>query len=124
MRRTLGDEVSREWKSWALTLAIRILDKNIADWDAARYPSAQKLWYTGRVICCLLRPGVHSTRELEHIKEHTARRAVDLGMEFIMIDPKAYHPTLEAVSSTEIRALLAAESWNAYAIEAGYILKC
>ena len=85
--------------------AIRILDENIADWDAAD-PGVRDSWYRGRVVCCLLRPGPDSAGEMEHIEKHTARRAVDLGVELIVVDPESIRPTLEAVSSTEIRELL------------------
>jgi nicotinic acid mononucleotide adenylyltransferase len=87
--------------------AIRILDQNIADWDAAD-PGARDSWYRGRVVCCLLRPGPDSAREREHIEEHTSRRAMDLGVELIVVYPESICPPLEAVSSTEIRELLAA----------------
>jgi nicotinic acid mononucleotide adenylyltransferase len=87
--------------------AIRILDKNIADWDAAD-PGARDSWYQGRVVCCLLRPGPNSVGEKEHIERHTARRAIDLGVELISVNPEFIRPALEPVSSTEIRALLAA----------------
>ena len=87
--------------------AIRIFDANIADWDAAD-PRVRDSWYPGRVVCCLLRPGSDSAREMAHIEKHTARRVVDLGVELIVVDPESIHPTLEDVSSTEIRELLAA----------------
>jgi hypothetical protein len=87
--------------------AIRILDENIADWDAAD-PSVRDSWYQGRVVCCLLRPGPDCAREMEHIEKHTARRAVDLGVELIVVNPESIYLALEAVSSTKIRELLAA----------------
>ena len=87
--------------------AVRIFDANIADWDAAD-PSVRDSWYTGRVVCCLLRPGSESAREIEHIEKHTAPRVVDLGVELIVVDPESVHPAVEDVSSTEIRELLAA----------------
>jgi hypothetical protein len=86
--------------------AIRILDQNIVDWDTAD-PSVRDSWYQGRVVCCLLRPGPDRAREMEHIEKHTARRAMDLGVELIVVHPEAIFPPLEAVSSTEIRKLLA-----------------
>jgi nicotinic acid mononucleotide adenylyltransferase len=87
--------------------AIRILDENIADWDSAD-PSVRASWYRGRVVCCLIRPGVDSAREKEHIERHTARRAADLGVELIVVDPKSTELPLKEVSSTDIRELLAA----------------
>lgn len=87
--------------------AIRILDENIVEWDAAD-PGVRNSWYQGRVVCCLSRPGSDSVGDMEHIEKHTARRAVDLGMELIVVHPESIHPILEAVSSTEIRKLLAA----------------
>jgi hypothetical protein len=87
--------------------AIRILDENVADWDGAD-PGVRDLWYQGRVICCLLRPGPSSAGEMAHIQQHTARRVADLGMELIVVDPESIRPALEAVSSSKIRELLAA----------------
>ena len=87
--------------------AIRILDENIADWDGAD-PGVRDSWYHGRVICCLLRPGSNRAGEMAHIRKHTARRAADLGVELIVVDPESMRPALEAVSSSEIRELLAA----------------
>jgi nicotinic acid mononucleotide adenylyltransferase len=86
--------------------AIRIFDANIADWDTAE-PSVRDSWYSGRVVCCLVRPGPDSAREMEHIEKHTTRRVVDLGVELIVVDSKSIHPALEEVGSTEIRELLA-----------------
>jgi hypothetical protein len=85
--------------------AVRILDKNISDWDAA---GLRESWYQGRIICCLLRPGPRSADEMARIEKHTARRARDLGAELIVVDPDSILPPLEAVSSREIRELLAA----------------
>jgi nicotinic acid mononucleotide adenylyltransferase len=87
--------------------AIRILDENIAEWDAAD-PSVRDSWYQGRVVCCLLRPGPESAREMEHIEKYTARRAMELGVELIVGHPESICPALEPVSSTDIRELLAA----------------
>jgi hypothetical protein len=87
--------------------AIRIIDENIADWDGAD-PGVRDSWYQGRVVCCLLRPGPDSVGEMAHIQKHTERRAADLGMELIVVGPESICPALEAVSSSEIRALLAA----------------
>lgn len=87
--------------------AIRILDKNIADWDGAD-PAVRDSWYRGRVICCLLRPGPGCAGEMAHIQQHTARRAADLGVELIVVDPESIRPPLEPVSSSKIRELLAA----------------
>jgi nicotinic acid mononucleotide adenylyltransferase len=87
--------------------AIRILDKNIEDWDAAD-PAVRHTWYRGRVVCCLLRPGSNSAREREHIEKHTACRAIDLGVELVVVEPESISPSLQAVSSTEIRDLLEA----------------
>jgi hypothetical protein len=87
--------------------AIRILDRTIADWDAAD-PGARDFWYKDRVICCVPRPGQNLPVEISHIEKHTARRAMDdLGVELIVIDPGSIFPPLESVSSTEIRQLLA-----------------
>jgi nicotinic acid mononucleotide adenylyltransferase len=88
-------------------VAIRILDKNIADWDSAD-PAVRDSWYRGRVVCCLLRPGPNSAGEMEHIEKHTACRATDLGVELIVVEPESICPALQAVSSTEIRELLEA----------------
>jgi hypothetical protein len=87
--------------------AIRILDENVADWDGAD-PGARDSWYRGRVICCLLRPGPRSAGETAHIQQHTARRAADLGVELIVVNPESIRPPLEAVSSSKIRELLSA----------------
>jgi nicotinic acid mononucleotide adenylyltransferase len=87
--------------------AIRILDKNIADWDGAD-PHVRESWYQSRVICCLFRPGPNISGEMAHIQKHTARRAPDLGVELIVVNPESIHPALDAVSSSEIRELLAA----------------
>ena len=87
--------------------AIRILDQNIADWDNADR-GVRDSWYQGRVICCLVRPGPNSGGEMARIQKHIARRAADLGLELIVIDPESVRPALEAVSSSEIRELLAA----------------
>ena len=84
--------------------AIRILDGNIADWDSS---GARVPWYQRRVVCCLLRPGRDYAFEMAHIQKHTARRAADLGVEVVVVDPDSIHPPLEAVSSSEIRKLLA-----------------
>jgi hypothetical protein len=84
--------------------AIRILDKNIADWDGA---GVRDFWYQGRVVCCLLRPGPNSAGEMAHIQKHTARRATDLGIKLIVVDPESIRPALETVSSSAIRGLLA-----------------
>jgi nicotinic acid mononucleotide adenylyltransferase len=86
--------------------AIRILDQNIAEWDRAD-PGVRDSWYHGRVICCLLRPGPDSAGEMARIQKYT-RRAADLGVELIVVDPESIRPALEAVSSSEIRKLLAA----------------
>jgi hypothetical protein len=87
--------------------AIGILDKNIADWDATD-SKARDFWYPDRVVCCVPRPGSDSAAAMHHIEKHTARRVVDLGVEFILLDPHSFGPALEPVSSTEIRQLLAA----------------
>lgn len=86
--------------------AIRILDKNVEDWDMAD-PRVRHSWYRGRVVCCLLRPGPDCAGEMEHIAKHTARRVAELGMELIVIDSRSIRPALKAVTSTEIRELLA-----------------
>jgi hypothetical protein len=88
--------------------AIRILDRTIAEWDVAD-PAARDSWYRDRVICCIPRPSPDLTVEMSHIQKQTARRARDhLGVELIVIDSDSIFPPLEAVSSTEIRELLAA----------------
>ena len=53
-------------------------------------------------------PGPNSAGEMAHIQNHTARRVADLGVELIVVDPESIRPALEAVSSSEIRELLAA----------------
>ena len=45
---------------------------------------------------------------MAHIQKHTVRRAADLGVELIVVDPESIRPALKAVSSSEIRELLAA----------------
>lgn len=91
--------------------AIRILDKVFEEWTAAEGDKGRP-WYEGRTICCLVRPGPESSAEMEHILRITAPQTADIGIEIILVDTTQEAFPLEAVSSTEIRELVARGEWD------------
>jgi nicotinic acid mononucleotide adenylyltransferase len=91
--------------------AIRILDRVIEEWKASEVGERQP-WYQKRIICCLIRPSPDSNVQMEHIQRITAPQTADIGVEIILIDATREGLPLEAVSSTEIRELVARGDWD------------
>jgi nicotinic acid mononucleotide adenylyltransferase len=89
--------------------AIRILDNAFDKWGG-EVPGLQP-WYEGRIVCCVIRPGPNSNSDIDYLRSVTLLRADKLGVKLILVESAEKHPPLQAVSSTEIRELIARRDW-------------
>jgi nicotinic acid mononucleotide adenylyltransferase len=90
--------------------AIRILDTAFDKWTTEI--GGRKPWYRNRIVCCIIRPSPNINSDIEHIKRVTLPRAANLGVEVILVNTAREHLPLQAVSSTEIRELVARKDWD------------
>ncbi len=91
--------------------AIRILDKILEEWRA-KHVDVRKLWYQGRIVCCVIRPGPKSGGETRYIQNVIVPGAAEIGVELIIIDAARERVSLEGISSTDIRELVARGDWD------------
>ena len=119
----IRDQVERQCSEWleghslaglevmGSDTTIRIIDKLIDEW-ASTNAGKRESWYSGRIVCCVIRPGSTSRTDMEHILTFTAPRATEMGITVMLIDADREGLPLEAVSSTEIRELLQKNDWH------------
>lgn len=91
--------------------AIRIMEDLIAEWEATNYTGCEP-WYRGRVVCCVIRPGPDSVADSERLLSFIIPRTAAMDITIILVDGEREGLPLEAISSTQIRSLVATRDWD------------
>ncbi|MEQ1883236.1 MAG: hypothetical protein ABL878_19965 [Burkholderiales bacterium] len=90
--------------------AIRILGRTPQERES-RGSEMSAPWYRDRAICCLARPGINCTAEVEQIRETISQRAAAMGVKFLLVAGE-HVSRLREVSSSEIRRCIAMQRWS------------
>jgi nicotinic acid mononucleotide adenylyltransferase len=90
---------------------LRIFDEILREWSKTE-SRRRKPWYQDRIIYCVIRPGLNTSEEKEHIRNVIAPEAAQVGIKIIIVDTTGTHTPLEPVSSRDIRKLVARRDWD------------
>jgi len=87
---------------------VRVFGKILAENSPKGLESTQQ----GRLVCCLLRPGTESAAQNKYIEGVLAPGAADLGAQLLLVEATFWEPSLEPISSSAIRELIAKGDWE------------
>jgi nicotinic acid mononucleotide adenylyltransferase len=91
--------------------AIRIMEDLIAEWESTNCTECEP-WYRGRVVCCVIRPGPDSAAHSERLVSFIIPRTAAMDITIILVDGEREGLPLKAISSTQIRSLMATHDWD------------